>query len=241
METARLRYKEQKRSADIGGYELEVLTLPSGETPREGCLQIDRNFLAALWEAIRRFRPDYLFCPPLPKDPLEGIHIDHVTVGEAIRKVAYLINVPHCYSPEYPQEQDKIQPVKVPVILNVTDGYRRGQTFYDFAVDISEVFESVVEMSYCHQSQIKEWLPWVNKRSAPENIDAWRRLLRQRFAARGTSLGLASNSFVEAFTVTAWGSVPTYAQLLRDLPTFVSTNQRQSALKDRLRSWRGST
>ena len=25
--------------------------------------------LAALWQAIREFEPDYLFCPPVPADP----------------------------------------------------------------------------------------------------------------------------------------------------------------------------
>jgi LmbE family N-acetylglucosaminyl deacetylase len=238
-ETARLRRAEQERSAEVGGYELEVLTLPNGDVPREGCLQVGRDLLAALWEAIRRFEPDYLFCPPIPRDALEGIHVDHVTVAEAIRKVAYLINVPHVYTPEYPIDEGPAPPVKVPVILNVTDGYRRGRITYDFAVDIGEVFETVVQMSYCHQSQIKEWLPWVTGRPAPEDVEAWRELLRTRFAARGQALGLDLPTPVEAFTVTAWGSVPSYDQLTRDFPPMTGIVERKAAFRARLAEWGG--
>src|SRR5262249_13957704 len=96
-ETGRVRLQEQEASARLGVYELEVLRLPSGEIPREACLQLNTPLLAALWKAIRDFEPDYLFCPPVPADPLAGIHIDHVTVAEAVRKVAYMINVPHAF------------------------------------------------------------------------------------------------------------------------------------------------
>ena len=62
---------------------------------REVGLRVTPDFLAALWKAIRDFEPDYLFCPPLPGDPLAGVHTDHLTVAQAVREVAYLINVPH--------------------------------------------------------------------------------------------------------------------------------------------------
>src|SRR5437762_684925 len=88
-ETARIRFQEQAASARIGGYEVELLKLPNGRAPREGCLQVNTELLAALWKAIRDFEPDYLFCPPLPANPLAGVHVDHVAVSEAVRKVAY--------------------------------------------------------------------------------------------------------------------------------------------------------
>ena len=97
-ETGVMRLKEQEASAKVGGYEFELLKLPDGQTPREACLQTTTPLLAALWKAIRRFEPDYLFCPPLPANPLAGIHVDHVAVAEAVRRVAYMINVPHAFT-----------------------------------------------------------------------------------------------------------------------------------------------
>jgi len=120
-ETGRVRYREQEESAKIGQYEFEALRLPSGEIPREACLQVTPDLLASLWRSIRAFQPDYLFCPPVAPDPLAGIHNDHVTVAEAVRRVAYMINVPHAFTPEYPADETKAEPVKVPVILTVYD------------------------------------------------------------------------------------------------------------------------
>ena len=99
-ETARVRLEEQLKSAALGQYEFEQLRLPNGELPREACLQVDVPLLAALWKAIRDFEPDYLFAPPVPNDPLAGIHVDHVAVAEAVRRGAYMINVPHAFTPE---------------------------------------------------------------------------------------------------------------------------------------------
>jgi LmbE family N-acetylglucosaminyl deacetylase len=99
-ETARTRLAEQLASARLGGYEFEPLRLPDGTVPREACLQVTPALLAALWRAIRDFEPDYLFCPPLASDPLAGIHNDHETIAEAVRRVAYMLNVPHAFTPE---------------------------------------------------------------------------------------------------------------------------------------------
>jgi len=83
-ETGELRIREQQESAKIGGYEFEQLRYPNGDVPREACLRISTDLLAALWNAIRDFEPDYLFCPPLAADPLAGIHLDHTTVADAV-------------------------------------------------------------------------------------------------------------------------------------------------------------
>src|SRR5215475_710456 len=91
-ETGAVRLKEQEASAKLGGYQFELLRLRNGEVPREACLQVTPDLLAAIWQAIRSFEPDYLFCPPLPEDSLAGVHNDHVTIADAVRRVAYMIN-----------------------------------------------------------------------------------------------------------------------------------------------------
>ncbi len=122
-ETGKIRLREQEESARIGGYEFELLKLPDGNAPREACLQVSPALLAALWKAIRDFEPDYLFCPPVPADPLAGIHVDHIAVAEAVRQVAYMLNVPHAFTPEYPMDETKAVQCKVPVIINLFDSY----------------------------------------------------------------------------------------------------------------------
>jgi LmbE family N-acetylglucosaminyl deacetylase len=240
-ETGALRLKEQEASARIGGYDLEVLRLPDGAVPREACLQVSAPLLAALWKTIREFQPDYLFCPPLPVDPLVGIHVDHVAVAEAVRQVAYMINVPHAFTVEYPADETRSEPCKVPVIVNVYDGYMGGGNSWDLAVDVDDVFERIAQMTFCHQSQIAEWLPWVGRHQmrAPASPEEWQKELRARFLRKNRELGIASERAFELFTLTAWGEVPAYEELLRDFPCMDPNWSRLDGLRAKLERWRG--
>ena len=238
-ETGRIRLQEQVESARLGGYEFELLRLPNGEPPREACLQVTPDLLAAIWKAIRDFEPDYLFCPPMPASSLAGIHNDHLTVAEAVWRVAYMINVPHAFTPEYPADETSSRPCKVPVILNVYDGYMFGANAHDLAVDVEETFDLIAQMAYCHQSQIMEWLPWVGRHRMhpPKTFAEWKTLLRQRFDRKNRELGIASARAVEVFTVTAWGEIPSYDQILHDFPCLIGPASHLPALQERLRAW----
>jgi LmbE family N-acetylglucosaminyl deacetylase len=240
-ETGRLRRREQRASARLGRYRSELLRYPNGRVPREACLTVTPGFLAALWKAIRDFEPDYLFCPPLPADPLAGVHVDHVVVAEAVRKVAYMINVPHAFTPEYPADERRSRPCKTPIILQVYDGYSFGANAYDLVVDTEDVFDLVCRMAWCHQSQIREWLPWVGRHrmAAPDSLAAWARTLRARFARQRRELGVPGRRSVEVFTVTAWGEVPTYEELQADLPPLRTPARNVKRLRRRLALWRG--
>jgi LmbE family N-acetylglucosaminyl deacetylase len=241
VETGRVRIEEQEASARLGGYELEILRLASGEVPREACLLLSTPLLAAVWKAIREFEPDYLFCPPVPADPLAGIHIDHVTVAEAVRKVAYMFNVPHAFTPEYPADETKSKTCKVPVIVNTYDGYMAGTNAFDLALDVEEVYPKIAEMTFCHQSQISEWLPWVGRHrfEPPKDLNDWSRTLRQRFLRQNRELGIQSEHAYEVFTVTAWGEIPTLERLLKDFPPPCGQFSKLQGLQQRLAKWRG--
>lgn len=220
-ETGRMRVREQEESARLGGYEFETLRLPDGSVPREACLGVTVPLLAALWKAIRDFEPDYLFCPPVATDPRAGIHVDHVAVAEAVRKVAYMINVPHAFTPEYPADETASTTVRVPVIITVFDHYLKRLQKPDLAVDIDPVFPLVAEMGYCHRSQVVEWLPWVASPAiipAPKDLADWTRLKREQLVRLNAGLGVASDKPMEFFTVTHWGRTPTYDEILRDIP-----------------------
>lgn len=241
-DTGRLRLEEQAASARLGGYAFELLRLPAGRPPREACLQVTPDLLAALWKAIRDFEPDYLFCPPLAADPLAGIHNDHQTIAEAVRRVAYMINVPHAFTPEYPADETLSQPCTVPVIINVYDGYMFGANAFDLAIDVTEAFDAIAAMTWCHQSQIVEWLPWVGRHdmSPPASLAEWRQILRERFDRKNRELGIESPHAVEVFRITAWGAVPTLVRLAADFPPFMDTASNLGPLDQRLRQW-GST
>jgi LmbE family N-acetylglucosaminyl deacetylase len=240
-ETARLRLAEQLESARLGGYAFELLRLPDGSAPREACLELNPPLLAALWKTIRDFEPDYLFCPPLPSDPLAGVHVDHLVVAQAVRNVAYMINVPHAFTPEFPADESRSEPKKTPVIIATYDGYMFGDNTHDLAVNVEPAFEDIVRMTWCHQSQIREWLPWVGRHQMdiPQNLDEWRVTLRRRFDRKNRELAIASANAMEVFTVTAWGEIPTCEQLATDFPALDSQASRWDALGQRLAKWRG--
>jgi LmbE family N-acetylglucosaminyl deacetylase len=240
-QTGEMRLREQQESARVGGYDFQLLKLPNNQVPREACLQPSIELHAALWKAIRDFEPDYLFCPPLAADRLAGIHNDHVTIADAVRRVAYMINVPHAFTPEYPADETQPEACKVPVIINVYDGYMTGTSGYDLAVDVEEAFDKVCRMTWCHQSQIAEWLPWVGRHNLapPENLDQWRETLRRRFDRQNRELGIDSPRATEVFTVTAWGEVPTVEQLVNDFPALDANASHLEPLRHRLARWRG--
>jgi LmbE family N-acetylglucosaminyl deacetylase len=238
-ETGALRLREQAASAAIGGFAFEPLRLPDGRIPREACLRVTTDLLAALWKTIRDFEPDYLFCPPVATDPRAGIHVDHIAIATAVREVAYMINVPHAFIPEYPADETKSQPVKVPVILNTYDTYQFGENSHDLAIDVEEAFTAICDMAWCHQSQIAEWLPWVgrHKMPTPQTREEWQDILRQRFLRQNRELNFDSPHAFEMFTVTAWGRVPSAGQLIEDFPPITPEFSHLEQLRQRLARW----
>jgi len=147
--------------------------------------------------------------------------------------------VPHAFTPEYPADERSSRPCKVPVILNVYDGYMFGANTHDLAIDVEDAFQNICEMSYCHQSQIVEWLPWVGRHrmEAPKSLSEWSETLRKRFERKGRELGLSISRALEVFTVTAWGAVPDYAQLLNELPGVLPDASHLDALRAKLHLW----
>ena len=147
-----------------------------------------------------------------------------------------MINVPHAFTPEYPTEETVSKPCKVPVIINVYDGYMAGANTHHLAVDIEDAFPKLCELTWCHQSQISEWLPWVGRHDLkpPASLAEWTQALRRRFENKNRELGIQSQRPLELFTVTSWGAVPSFEQLVRDFPNIVSEASHLDRLKARL-------
>ena len=94
------------------------------------------------------------------------------------------------------------------------------------------------EESWCHQSQINEWLPWVARHhiEPTPNVGAWKEKLRARFDRQARELGLPSGRAYEVFSPTAWGIPPTVDQLTRDLPLALEP-ARRARLAEQLARW----
>jgi hypothetical protein len=92
-------------------------------------------------------------------------------------------------------------------------------------------------MTWCHQLQIAEWLPWVGRHNLqpPQSQADWSRALRTPFNNRNRESGIRSKRALEVFPLTAWGAVPTYEQLLNDFPNFVPETSNLNRLNQRLR------
>jgi hypothetical protein len=127
------------------------------------------------------------------------------------------------------------------VIVTVYDGYMAGENAFDLAIDVEDAFEAMCEMTWAHQSQIAEWLPWVGRHDMqpPGSMADWRQLLRRRFTRRNRELGLPLDRIHEFFTITAWGRVPLAGEVLNDLPAVNRAFSHIDSMEARLRRWRG--
>lgn len=239
--TAARRLAEQQEAAVLGEFDFRLLRDRSGSPFREARLGVAPDFLPALWREIRDFEPDYLFCPPIPDHVLAGVHVDHLDVAQAVRSVAYMVNVPHAFSPEFPgTEVGPFRSVRTPVILNTYDGYMAGGHGHDLAIDIGDVCEHVADLAWCHASQLREWLPWVNRHNlvAPPDLATWREQFRTHLDRRKAALGIRAPGVFEVFNVTAWGAVPTLKRLLEDFPAISEAGSNLERLASRVSAWR---
>lgn len=217
QETVQRRAAEARTAATMIGAEYELLRKLYGKPIEDGQFLINRDLLGGLWNAIRRFQADVVFCPPIVTDPLAGIHIDHEQTAIAVRYVGYQLAVPHAY-PTLEGEVD--YEYRSPLIINVDDPYNRSEQA-DIRQDISSVYDLKLKMSLCHTSQVLEWLPFVNNNNDVTEADwAARFALRheqinERYDARD---GLAS----EYFRITRWGRAPRERELQQLFPAQIS-------------------
>jgi LmbE family N-acetylglucosaminyl deacetylase len=197
------RDREARASAALIDAEYECLTcLDGAHVP--GQLFIDRNTLGGLWNAVRAFAPDVIFCPPVITDPRAGLHIDHYHTAWAVRMIAYQLSVPHAYPTLTEAARARMLS---PLIVAVDDPYAKEQA-YDVAVDISGVYARKERMALCHESQIFEWLPWNGRREPPAR-DEFLARFRERHSEINRRYGLAEDTPREFFRFTFWGRRPT--------------------------------
>ena len=206
------RHEEATAATDHIGADYECLRrLDGSHVPAQ--VLIDRNLLGGLWNTIRNFEPDVIFCPPVTRDPLAGIHVDHENTAMAVRMVAYQLVAPHAY----PTMDGPVKRrVPKPLIINVDDPYA-AEGHYDVRQDISETYETKVCMGLCHVSQVFEWLPFASERGAPSESQ-WRAAFHQAHLDQNRRHGQDDEIVSEYFRITRWGRPPEPGELKRLFP-----------------------
>lgn len=142
---AERRAGECARAGKFAGISYEVL----GVTDTEVTTDLETRRLVV--RAIRKFQPDIV----LTHRP-EDYHPDHRATGILVQDASYLLQVPlFC--------EDTPAMKKMPVIMFLQDDFKHPYQFQaDVAVNIDDVFDDKMKMLGCHESQVYEWLPFVD-------------------------------------------------------------------------------
>jgi LmbE family N-acetylglucosaminyl deacetylase len=161
---------------------------------------------------IRTFRPN-LVLTHRPND----YHPDHRYTSQLVQDAAYMVTVP-AVVPDVPHLP------RNPVIAYLGDEFQKPYPFQPaVAIDVDDVFERIIAMLHCHESQFYEWLPfnggyddqvpkedaarrvWLAERIGPRlrrTADRYRDLLVQRYSPeRGRKV-----QYAEAFEACEYGA-----------------------------------
>ncbi len=214
-----IRQREAAEGARLLGFEHRLLTDRHGNYFNDANLEVNRITKGTVWAAVREFKPDLLLTLPVNEVADHyGMHNDHTNVGEIVKRIAYLIPAPYAF-PEYydPEEVNRMDEgaepdhINPPVIVTVHDGYS-GQIQPDLVIDIEAYSDTKAEAWGKHESQWREWLPWIGRYPPPADFAELKTRMggRRRRLARG--LGLKDGLY-EAYTITDWGATPTLEQI----------------------------
>ena len=217
---ARRRIAEAHAAAERAGAISLVLDYHDGEfeptlAARKCIVKIIREFDA---DIVLTHRPnDY--------------HPDHRYTSVAVQDSAFMVTVPN-FCPETPPLS------RNPVFLYLMDEFTKPTPFRaDIAVDVSEVMDVKWSMLDAMESQMYEWLPWLDGRleSVPADPAERRQWLEQTwdgFFAKPTKLARAALEkyygkktaarvrYAELFEICEYGHQPSADEIKRLFPFY---------------------
>jgi len=138
------RRQEAAAAGRVIGASYETWDLPDGQ------LQPTLDVRWRIVREIRSFMPDLVLTHRTC-----DYHPDHRAVGQAVQDASYLVTVPGVL-PEVPALR------RDPVVACMADLFTRPYPMSaDVVLDVSERLETIVDMLFCHRSQVFEWLPYA--------------------------------------------------------------------------------
>lgn len=105
----------------------------------------------ALLRLLRRFEPDLVVT-----HHQRDYHPDHRYTSQLVGDVSFLLKVPHC-CPDVPA----LRKDTVHAFFHAFRDTTRADAFA-VAVPIDDLWQKKLEVLACHESQMFEWLPWVD-------------------------------------------------------------------------------
>ncbi len=149
-ETVVRRRAESDRVAEMLGVEYDIFA-DSPDCAIMPDLAMRRRFI----RYIREFYPDIIITHR-PND----YHADHRAVGLLVQDASYMLTVPH-ECPDVPAMR------KMPVIMYHEDNFTNPPFRADMVIGIDSVIEKKLGALNLHESQVYEWLPYVDNDPRP--------------------------------------------------------------------------
>ena len=217
---ARRRTAEAHRAAERAGVSGLLLDNHDGELEPTLALRKQVVEIIREWEAVLVFthRPnDY--------------HPDHRYTSIVVQDAAFMVTVPH-FCPRVPPL------CRNPVFLFFMDSFRKRTPFRpDVAVDVTDVMDVKWDMLDAMESQMYEWLPWLDQSLDSVPADpadrrkwlrkTWRPLFLEPAKFARTALEkwygkkrAAKARYAELFEICEYGHQPSDAEIKRLFPFF---------------------
>lgn len=212
----RRRAEVQEAAGRLGIDEYTVMDYHDGElTPT---LNIRLNAI----REIRKWKADVVF-GLRPWD----YHPDHRYAGILVQDAAYMVQVPHVV-PDTPSLEWN------PVFLYMEDGFQKPYPFsHDIVIGVDSHIDRKIDALDAHESQMYEWLAWVEGQvdEVPETASERLEWLKRRWVPEGVSdeqrrrliegYGKKQGSafdYAESFEICEYGRQPSQEDLEQIFP-----------------------
>ena len=217
---ARRRAAESRRSAEILGVSWRTLDF------HDGAIIPSLEVREAVIRAIREWQAEVVISHR-PND----YHPDHRYAGAGMQDAAYLVTVPNI-CPDTPRLK------RNPVFLYFLDEFQKPAPFKaDVTVDVDKVMDRKWAALDAMDSQVYEWIPWIEEKldqvpaGAEERLEwlksdlgpvfrRWTKNHAGALAGRYGARHAAKVEFAESFELCEYGSQPDRAEVWKIFPRY---------------------